>query len=129
MWFSIFHFKTYFLTLWPTDWNHFYEFARRSLSFNSNKVLWKWTERINRRSRWKIFLCKVVTTRASQFCPHGHNLNTFGRGPLRYCYSPNMKALGSAVLDKKIFENCIFNLFSDPVTYLCKWPKPFKLFC
>jgi len=37
-----------------------------------------------------------------------------------------MKALGIVVLEKKIFENCILNLFIDPVTYLCNQVERFE---
>ena len=40
-----------------------------------------------------------------QFWPQGHNLNNFGTS--RWCFIPNIKALGLVVSDKKIFENCI----------------------
>jgi len=52
-----------------------------------------------------------------QFWPQGHNLNNFGRGPLDDAIIPNMKALGLAVSDKKIFENCILKTY-----YLTPWP-------
>jgi len=29
-----------------------------------------------------IIECKIVTPDRGQFCPQGHNLNNFGRGPL-----------------------------------------------
>jgi len=35
----------------------------------------------------------------------------------RWCYIPNMKALGIVVLDKKIFENCILKTY-----FLNPWP-------
>jgi len=37
-----------------------------------------------------------------------------------------MKALGSVVSDKKIFETCILKTYFDPVTFLCNQLEQFK---
>ena len=54
---------------------------------------------------------KHVTPRWGYFWPQAHNLNKFGRGPLRRCYIPNIKVLGPVALENKIFKVFILKIY------------------
>jgi len=64
-----------------------------------------------------IIQCKIVTPGRGQFWPQGQILNNLGRGPFRWCYIPNIKALGLVVSKQNDFWILHFeNLF------LTSWP-------
>jgi len=73
------HFENLFLTPLPTcatNQNHLNNFCKgppRDHSCLREEVVFSFPF---------IIQCKIVTPGRGQFCPQGHNLNNFGRGPL-----------------------------------------------
>jgi len=70
-----------------------------------------------------IIQCKIVTPGAGSILTPGALFEQLWWRTSRWCYIPNIKALGLVVSDKKIFENCILkNYFLTPwPTYAINW--------
>ena len=64
-----------------------------------------------------IIQCEIVTLRAGSVFTQGALFEQIWQRTSRWCYIPNMKALGLVVSNKKLFKSCILKTY-----FLTPWP-------